>query len=71
MGVGTSSNVKSCEPCYWVQGATDACKDKCDEEAAKAHKLCEGMKDGPEKAKCRQVVEEQRGDCYRECNRKK
>jgi len=47
----------------------NACKDKCDEKAAEGHKICEGMQNGPGIAKCRQAVEEQRGDCYRNCDK--
>ncbi|MEZ4298441.1 MAG: hypothetical protein R3B70_26050 [Polyangiaceae bacterium] len=52
------------------QNVYNACKDKCDEKATEAHKLCEAMKDGPGKAKCRQVAEEQRANCYRDCEKK-
>lgn len=59
--------------CY--QGCTpndlDACKRGCDRKARAGHKKCEGLPVGsPERAKCRQAVEDQRGSCYRECERK-
>ena len=49
----------------------EACKRKCDRKAAAAHKKCGKMPPGPERAKCRQVAEEQRGYCYGDCERKK
>ena len=69
MGVGTSSNVKSCEPCYWVQAANndclEHCKDlcfqiweKCREDCPKGNKSC--------LAKCTDKL----GECNRECDRK-
>lgn len=70
LNVGTASGPLSCGPCQWTTNATDDCYDKCDKKADEEHKLCDGMPDGPGKAKCRQAAEEHRGDCYRDCNKK-
>lgn len=48
----------------------NACYDKCDRKAKREHKKCDAMEDGPDRAKCRAAVEERRGNCYRDCNRK-
>lgn len=52
MGVGTSSNVESCDPCYWVESTDrkkacvrmfDACQDKgppCDKQVDSGKTLC-------------------------------
>lgn len=49
----------------------EACKRGCDRKAKAGHKKCDDLPEGsPERGKCRQVVEEQRGSCHRECDRK-
>lgn len=48
----------------------EACKQVCNEVAAEEMKKCEKMKPGPGRAKCRQVVEERRGNCYGDCERR-
>lgn len=57
--------------CHQACGRLEKCYDKCDEKAAEGHKKCEAMEDGPGKAKCRQAVQEQLANCYRDCRRKK
>lgn len=49
----------------------EACKRRCDGKATRAHRRCAKMPEGsPERAKCRQAVEEQRATCQRDCERK-
>jgi len=49
----------------------EACKRRCDRKAAAGHKKCNQVPPGPERGKCRQVVEEQRGYCYGDCERRR
>ncbi len=49
----------------------EACRRKCDQKAAREGRKCKKLPEGsPERAKCWQAVEERRGYCYGDCDRK-
>lgn len=67
-----ASSVSLHEKCVRACSSGDdveACKRRCDRKASAGHRKCARLKPGPERAKCRQAVEEQRSTCYRDCER--
>lgn len=68
LGVGANSNVKGCEPCYWVQATNNDCMEHCKDKCVEVWEGCDAGcgKDHVCKEKCVNALV----DCLKQCERK-